>query len=66
MVAVGKRTLTGMKAICAHVQLSEATVLTLVRDCAFPARKTKDCAGIWISNAEAIDDWSREYVETRD
>jgi hypothetical protein len=54
-------TLTGMKAITEYSGLSEKTLITLIRHSGFPARKTADEAGVWISNKLAIDRWSYTF-----
>lgn len=46
--------LSGMKAIAQYIQRSEPTVIKLVRDFGFPARKI---AGIWESDKQEISDW---------
>ena len=57
--------LTGMRMICAYTRLSEATILDLIVNADFPARKTKGADGIWISNASSIDRWSQQFSEAR-
>lgn len=57
--------LTGMRMISAYTRLSEATILDLIANADFPARKTKGADGIWISNASSIDRWSQQFSETK-
>lgn len=57
--------LTGMRQICSHTGLSEATILDLIMSSEFPARKTKGGDGIWISNRASIDRWSEEFSESK-
>lgn len=57
--------LTGMRMISAYTRLSEATILDLIANADFPARKTKGADGIWISNASSIDRWSQQFSEAR-
>ena len=51
-------TLTGMKAIVEYTSIGEESLIFLIQNCGFPAKKTKDERGIWISNKLAIDKWS--------
>lgn len=51
--------LTGMKAICTHMNRSEATMLALIREYDFPARKLR---GIWETDTELVDEWRKEFV----
>ena len=46
--------LSGMKAIADYIQRSEPTVIKLVSDFGFPARKI---AGIWESDKQEIAAW---------
>jgi hypothetical protein len=53
--------LCGMKAICEHCRSislpsSESTIISMVRKDGFPAKKI---GGIWISNADAIIEWTK-------
>lgn len=59
-----KGILVGMKRIVEYTELSEETVIYLIRDAAFPAKKTKGPSGTWISNSEAIDEWSRAFLRS--
>ncbi len=43
-----------MKAICRYMNRSEASVLVLIRDYSFPAKKI---AGIWESDTDLADRW---------
>jgi hypothetical protein len=54
--------LIGMKAICGHVYRSEATVLSLIRDCDFPATKI---GGIWESDIDLISEWRKQQINGR-
>jgi len=51
--------LSGMKEISGYFRRSEATLLKLIRDEDFPARKF---GGIWESDTELIDKWRREKI----
>lgn len=51
--------LEGMKTIAAHVNRCESTMLYLIRDCAFPARKI---GGTWVSDTEVIKSWRALYI----
>lgn len=51
--------LVGMKEICGYMRRSEATVLELIRDCEFPAKKIRGC---WESDTGLIDRWRREQI----
>ena len=53
-----RQILTGMKEIAEYTGMSEGLILKLIQTARFPARKTADSEGIWISNAESIDKWS--------
>jgi len=53
--------LIGMKAIKEHVRMSEATVLSWIREAEFPAKKIRG-RGIWISDTDAIAMWRKGYV----
>jgi hypothetical protein len=57
-------TLTGMKAIANYTGLGEDTIVSLIRNCGFPARQTAD-RGLWISNKQAIDKWSFVFSTMR-
>lgn len=46
--------LVGMKAICAYMARSETTMLGIIRDLDFPAKKIY---GIWESDTELVDKW---------
>lgn len=46
--------LSGMKAICKYMNRSESTMLTLIRDLDFPAKKIR---GIWESDTLLADKW---------
>lgn len=48
--------LIGMKAIAAHVNRSEVTLLGWIRDMEFPAMKL---GGIWESTTEDIEKWNK-------
>jgi len=57
-------TLSGMKAIQEHCRAinlpsSEVTVLQMIRESGFPARKL---GGIWASDREAIAKWLKIYI----
>lgn len=56
-----KQILTGMSAICEYTGLDERQILFLIRECSFPARKTRGDSGVWISNTQNIDEWSRRF-----
>jgi hypothetical protein len=48
-----------MKDICAYVGRSEPTVLALIRNEGFPAKKIR---GEWTSDTELIDAWRRKQI----
>lgn len=54
--------ITGMKEIIDYSGLSESVIVYLIQEASFPAKKTKGDAGTWISNTDAIDEWSRLFV----
>lgn len=51
--------LSGMKDICAYVGRSEPTVLALIRNEGFPAKKIR---GEWTSDTELVDAWRRKQI----
>jgi predicted DNA-binding transcriptional regulator AlpA len=51
--------LSGMKEICNHLNRSEPTVLTLIRDYDFPAKKV---LGVWESDTDLIDRWRKNQI----
>lgn len=53
-IAANSRSLVGMKDICQYMQRSEASVLRLIRDYDFPAKKIM---GIWESHTILIERW---------
>jgi hypothetical protein len=60
--AVKGHSLSGMKEICLYIKRSEVSVLRLIRDYDFPAKKV---LGIWESHTALIDQW-RVTVLSRD
>jgi hypothetical protein len=46
--------LKGMKQICSHVNMSETTVLKLIRSTGLPAKKI---GGQWISDIMLLEQW---------
>ena len=46
--------LSGMKAICGYMGRSESTMLAIIRDLDFPAKKI---CGVWESDTELADKW---------
>ena len=65
---MGGTTLSGMKAIQDHCRAknlpsSEATVLQMIRESGFPARKL---GGIWVANTEIIETWVKKYTAGED
>lgn len=50
--------LVGMKAICEYYMRSEPTILGLIRDSGFPARKI---GGIWEASKSRVDSWRDAY-----
>ncbi|MBU4261004.1 MAG: hypothetical protein KKC76_03880 [Proteobacteria bacterium] len=54
--------LVGMKAICQYMGRRESTMLTMIRDMDFPARKI---IGIWESDPVLIDAWRLRQIEGR-
>jgi len=51
--------LSGMKDICKYMNRSESTILILIRDREFPARKILGC---WESDSELVDAWRRQQI----
>lgn len=51
--------LSGMKDICKYMGRSESTMLNIIRDLDFPARKI---CGIWESDTELADKWRVEQI----
>jgi hypothetical protein len=63
-MVMGETTLSGMKAIqdhCRAINLpsSEATVLQMIRESGFPARKL---GGIWVADTEMIGKWVKIFT----
>jgi hypothetical protein len=61
---MGETTLSGMKAIQEHCRAinlpsAEATVLQMIRQSGFPARKL---GGIWMADREAVTKWLKSYT----
>lgn len=54
--------LTGMKEICQYMSRSEVTVLKLIRDQDFPAKKI---GGIWESDKELVDEWLLAEIKNK-
>lgn len=52
--------LSGMKQIAGYFGYSEATILKLIQESGFPARKIS--GGIWESDKEMIDQWRRDQI----
>jgi hypothetical protein len=52
--------LTGMMQIKDYFNYSETTILKLVRESDFPARKIS--GGIWESDTELIDAWRKDQI----
>jgi predicted DNA-binding transcriptional regulator AlpA len=59
-IKMPKDALDGMKEICEYVKRSESTVLKLIRQEGFPAKKV---LGEWMSSGAAIEKWRQELVE---
>jgi len=55
--------LSGMKAICEYIGRSAPTVLKLVREEGFPARKIR---GEWSSDSDLIDRWRVRKIASED
>lgn len=53
--------LDGMKAICAHEEKSESTILKLILNEGFPAEKI---GGTWVSDTDLIEDWKKDRIKT--
>lgn len=53
------KALSGMKEICGHMRRSESTMLALIRDFDFPAKKIR---GIWESHTDLIDEWLKMQI----
>ncbi len=51
--------LSGMKEICRYMNRSESTMLILIRDSDFPARKIRGC---WESDTELADVWRKQQI----
>ncbi len=51
--------LSGMQAIADYVNRSESTVLKLIRDADFPAKKI---GGVWEAKKTKVDVWYEEMV----
>ncbi len=64
MEVTAKQILTGLKEICDYTGMSETLVLKLIRGARFPARKTEEQSGTWISSTEAIDKWAYAYANS--
>ncbi len=64
MEVTAKQILTGLKEICNYTAMSETLVLKLIRTARFPARKTEEQGGTWISSTEAIDKWAYAYANS--
>ena len=54
--------LVGMKAICNYMARSESTMLTIIRDLDFPAKKI---CGIWESDTELADKWRIKQINDK-
>ena len=59
--AAGSDLLVGMKAICQHLGISEATAIKWVRELGLPIRKTGD-NGYWVGSRKKIDAWSEKLA----
>jgi len=53
--------LSGMLEICKYYPRSESTILKLIREMDFPAKKITE--GIWESDTELIDKWRLEKIQ---
>ena len=51
--------LSGMKNICSYMGRSESTMLAIIRDLDFPAKKI---LGVWESDTELVDKWRVSLV----
>jgi len=51
--------LSGMKDICKYMGRSESTMLNIIRDLDFPAKKI---CGIWESDTELADKWRVKQI----
>lgn len=52
--------LSGMKAICEYIQRGETTVLKLIKEYKFPAKKL---LGVWEADKILVDEWRLEYLK---
>jgi len=52
--------LSGMKAICGYVNRSESTVLKMIKEEGFPAKKIG--GGIWESDRDLISAWRKKRI----
>jgi hypothetical protein len=57
---MSKDALDGMKEICQYVRRSEATVMKLIRQQDFPAKKIE---GQWMSSKTKIDIWRNQQLD---
>lgn len=60
--AIRETKLDGMKEITTYFCRSESTILILIRDQAFPAKKI---GGTWTSDKDLIDQWRRDLLHGR-
>lgn len=59
----GSTALCGMKEIVRYVNLSQVTILKLIREQSFPARKIR---GIWASDTKLIGKWWLKQIKGAD
>jgi predicted DNA-binding transcriptional regulator AlpA len=57
LIGQGNRQLKGMLDICKYVGFSESTILHWIRNDNFPAKKTTEPGGIWVSTTSKVDKW---------
>ena len=63
LIGQGNRQLKGMRDICEYVGFSESTILSWIRQDAFPATKTSAGAGIWVATTKKIDQWREVFFK---
>jgi predicted DNA-binding transcriptional regulator AlpA len=52
--------LLGMKEICSYMRRSETTILKLIKEEDFPAKKI---CGAWVSDTEIIGHWRKQKLQ---
>lgn len=62
MTALQSPALIGLKEICKYARRSESTLLRMIREEGFPARKI---GGNWQSTTNLIDEWQRDAIRAK-